>query len=97
MPGALVSLSAAAGGVIASVRVDDVGRYAIPLPTAGRYIVTTLEPDTLIAHARKVALDVQSVVVDFDIPTADAGDLAGDGSAVVTPAERPGSAAGAVT
>jgi hypothetical protein len=80
------------------VRADDVGRYAIPLPTAGRYIVTALEPDTLTAHARKVALDVQSVVVDFDIPdTADAEDLAGDGTAVVTSAERPGSTAGAPT
>jgi EmrB/QacA subfamily drug resistance transporter len=93
--GALVSLSAAAGGVVASVRSDDVGRYAIPLPTAGRYIVTALEPDTLTAHACKVVLDVQSVVVDFDVPdTVDAEDLAGDGSAAVTPAEPPGATAG---
>jgi hypothetical protein len=83
VPGALVSLSAAEGGVVASVRADDTGRYAIPLPIAGRYIVTALEPDTLIAHARKVVLDVQSVVVDFDVP--------------VTATELPGSPAGAPT
>ena len=98
LPGALVSLSAAEGGVVASVRADGIGRYTIPLPTAGRYIVTALEPDTLTAHACKVVLDVRSVVVDFDIPdTADAGDLAGDGSGVVTPAERPGSPLGRPT
>ena len=43
--GALVTLSEAAGEVVGSVRADDAGRYCMPLPAAGRYIVTMLEPD----------------------------------------------------
>lgn len=66
--GALISLNPASGGVVTSIRTDESGRYSIPLPVAGRYIVTMLEPDTQTAHARKVALDVNSVVVDFDLP-----------------------------
>jgi hypothetical protein len=42
----------------------------MPLPEAGRYIVTMLEPDTLLAHARKVVLDVRSAVVDIDAPSS---------------------------
>ncbi len=66
--GALVALSEATGEVVRSVRTDDTGRYRMPLPGAGRYIVTALEPDTLRAHPRKVMLDVSSFVVDIDIP-----------------------------
>jgi hypothetical protein len=65
--GALVALSEAAGEVVNAVRTDDAGRYCMPLPGAGRYIVTTVEPDTLHAHPRKVVLDVRSAVVDIDI------------------------------
>jgi hypothetical protein len=39
----------------------------MPLPGAGRYIVTLLEPDTTHAHPRKVVLDVRSAVVDIDV------------------------------
>ena len=40
----------------------------MPLPQAGRYIVTMLEPDTLQATARKLVLDVRSAVIDIDVP-----------------------------
>jgi hypothetical protein len=50
----------------------------MPLPEAGRYIVTMLEPDTLLAHARKVVLDVRSAVVDIDAVPIPAEALAGE-------------------
>ncbi len=65
---ALITLSAATGEMVHSARADGRGHYCMPLPEAGRYIVTMLEPDTLLAHARKVVLDVRSVVVDVDAP-----------------------------
>ncbi len=40
----------------------------MPLPGAGRYIVTMLEPDERHAYARKVVLDVRSAVVDIEAP-----------------------------
>ncbi len=64
---ALVILSEAAGEVVRSTRTDETGRYSMPLPGAGRYIVTLLEPDTTHAHPRKVVLDVRSAVVDIDV------------------------------
>jgi MFS family permease len=66
--GALVTLSEAAGEVVGSVRADGAGRYCMPLPGAGRYIVTMLEPDERHAYARKVVLDVRSAVVDIEAP-----------------------------
>jgi hypothetical protein len=66
--GALITLSAATGEMVRSARADGGGHYCMPLPEAGRYIVTMLEPDTLLAHARKVVLDVRSAVVDIDAP-----------------------------
>ena len=67
--GALVTLSEATGQVVGSVRADDEGRYCMPLPGAGRYIVTMLEPDLVHAYARKVVLDVRSAVIDIEAPT----------------------------
>ena len=55
---------------VRSVRADEAGRYCMPLPPVGRYIVTMLEPTTLQAHARKLVLDVRSEVVDIDAPAA---------------------------
>jgi EmrB/QacA subfamily drug resistance transporter len=68
VPGALVTVSEASGQVFQSVRADETGSYCMPLPPAGRYIVTMLEPNTLQAHARKVVLDVRSAVIDLDAP-----------------------------
>jgi hypothetical protein len=68
--GALITLSAATGEMVRSARTDGAGNYCMPLPEAGRYIVTMLEPDTLLAHARKVVLDVRSAVVDIDAPSS---------------------------
>jgi hypothetical protein len=68
--GALITLSEATGQLVRSTRTDGGGHYCMPLPEAGRYIVTMLEPDSLLAHARKVVLDVRSAVVDIDTPAA---------------------------
>jgi len=65
---ALVTLSEATGEVVVSVRADHAGRYRMPLPAAGRYIVTMLEPDEMHAFARKVVLDVRSAVVNIEAP-----------------------------
>ena len=70
VPRALVTVSEASGEVFGSVRADEAGRYCMPLPPVGRYIVTMLEPTTLQAHARKLVLDVRSEVVDIDAPAA---------------------------
>ena len=68
VPEALVTVSEAAGEVFGSVRADGSGVYCMPLPPAGRYIVTMLEPITLQAFARKLVLDVRSETVDIDAP-----------------------------
>jgi ABC-type microcin C transport system duplicated ATPase subunit YejF len=65
-----VDYQVASGEVFGSVRADEAGRYCMPLPPVGRYIVTMLEPTTLQAHARKLVLDVRSEVVDIDAPAA---------------------------
>jgi len=71
VPGAVVTITRASGEHVESVRADIHGRYCLPLPTPGRYIVTMLEPETMRAHARKVLLDVRSAVVDIDAPDLD--------------------------
>jgi hypothetical protein len=78
---ALITLSEASGQLVRSTRADGGGRYCMPLPEAGRYIVTMLEPDTLLAHARKVVLDVRSAVVDIEAPAMQVADFNGVGHA----------------
>lgn len=71
VPDALVTLGEAAGGTVQSVHTDKAGTYCMPLPAAGRYIVTALEPDTWRATARKIVLDVRSAVVDIETPVSE--------------------------
>ena len=73
VPGAMVAITEASGEMVRSVVADQDGHYCMPLPAAGRYIVTMLEPTTMQAHARKLVLDVRSTVIDIDAP-----DLASD-------------------
>jgi MFS family permease len=68
VPGALVSISEAAGAFVESLTTDRDGRWCLPLPTPGRYVVTALDPDTLATAARKVVLDARSSVVELDLP-----------------------------
>ena len=53
---------------------DSRGRYSLPLPLAGRYIVTLLHPATHQAMARKLAVDNRSVTADLAME-APAGQL----------------------
>jgi MFS family permease len=68
VPHALVSLSEATGASVTSTTADERGRWCMPLPHPGRYVVTVLAQDTCRAAARKVVLDVRSSVVDVAIP-----------------------------
>ncbi|CAN7572196.1 MFS transporter [Arthrobacter sp. LjRoot14] len=71
---AVVTLLQASGEHVATVRTDSNGRYSLPLPLAGRYIVTLLNPATHQAMARKLAVDNRSVTADLAMD-APAGQL----------------------
>jgi MFS family permease len=66
--GALVALSEALGKQVGSTRTDEQGRYSFQLPPGGRYVLTAYDPRTGRAGARKVAVTIESTVVDIDIP-----------------------------
>lgn len=68
VPGALVSISEAAGAFVESLTTGPDGRWCRPLPTPGRYVVTALAPDTMATAARKVVLDARSAVVELEVP-----------------------------
>jgi hypothetical protein len=70
VPRALVSLSEATGASVGALTTDEQGRWCMPLPTPGRYVVAVLAQDTGAAAARKVLLDARSAVVDIPIPDA---------------------------
>jgi len=65
VPGAVVAVLHGGGEHAASVEADDDGRYSVPLPAAGRYIVSVLHPQTLGAAARKLTVDNRSVDLDL--------------------------------
>lgn len=69
LQGAIVTLLQASGEHVATTRTDSQGRYSLPLPAAGRYIVTMLHPVTHQAMARKLAVDTRSVNVDLALDT----------------------------
>jgi hypothetical protein len=75
--GALVSLSEASGASVCSMAADEQGRWCMPIPPPGRYIVAVLAQDSCTTAARKVVLDARSAVVDVQIPDADSADSAG--------------------
>ena len=66
--GAVVTLLEASGGYVDTTLSDNDGAYAFPLPLAGRYIVTMVDPATHQAMARKLAVDNRSVTVDLAAP-----------------------------
>ncbi|UVJ39322.1 MFS transporter [Arthrobacter sp. CJ23] len=73
--GAVVSLLHASGEHVASVETGDDGRYSVPLPPAGRYIVSMLHPETHEATARKLTVDNRSVTLDLAVSPAAPGPL----------------------
>jgi MFS family permease len=74
LPDAVITLLQASGEHVATTRTDSDGRYSLPLPLAGRYIVTLLHPATHQAMARKLAVDNRSVTADLAMD-APAGQL----------------------
>ena len=68
VPHALISLSEATGASVGSVTTDERGRWCMPLPPPGPYVVTAMAPASFAAAARKVVLDPRSAVVDVQIP-----------------------------
>ncbi|QDG65012.1 MFS transporter [Pseudarthrobacter sp. NIBRBAC000502772] len=74
--GAVVTLLEASGGYVHTTLSDDDGAYAFPLPLAGRYIVTMVDPATHQAMARKLAVDNRSVTVDLAAPRVEEKSMA---------------------
>ncbi len=68
VPGALMSLSEVTGAPVCSLEADAEGRWCMPLPPPGRYVLTVLARDSCTATARKVVVDVRSKQVDLAIP-----------------------------
>lgn len=65
---ALVSLTTSSGQAVAAVHTDAGGRYAIPLPATGRYVMTVVDPDVRWAHAQQiVVIATQSATIDIDV------------------------------
>ncbi|WP_288025557.1 MFS transporter [Arthrobacter sp.] len=64
---ALVTLTKATGEFVMSTFSDGSGRYEVPLPTAGRYILTGLDPEGLRSESVQVLLASRPAVVDLDL------------------------------
>ncbi|MCQ9163384.1 MFS transporter [Arthrobacter sp. STN4] len=64
---ALVTLTKASGEFVMSTFSDAQGRYEVPLPAAGRYILTGLEPEGLRSLSMQLSLSSRSAVVDLDL------------------------------
>ena len=62
---ALVTLTKPTGESVVSTHTQS-GRYELPLPAAGRYILTSLEPSGMQAMAKQILVATQSAAVDFD-------------------------------
>lgn len=77
---ALVTLTKPTGESVTSTHTQE-GRYELPLPAAGRYILTTLDPSRTHALAKQVLVATQPAVVDFDYGASDSDGFGIDGYA----------------
>lgn len=68
--GALVTLTKVAGEVVSSTTTDESGRFAMPLRSQGRHVVTALDPDTGEVRAMNVALQGEEVAVAIELGRA---------------------------
>ncbi|MDQ6752430.1 MAG: MFS transporter [Actinomycetota bacterium] len=69
---ALVTLTKPTGESVTSTHTRE-GRYELPLPAAGRYILTTRDPSRTHALAKQVLVATGPAVVDFDYGADDYG------------------------
>ncbi len=74
---ALVTLTKPTGESVTCTHTQE-GRYELPLPAAGRYILTTLDPSRTHALAKQVLVATQPAVVDFDYGASDRDGYASD-------------------
>ncbi|MDK1358951.1 MFS transporter [Arthrobacter sp. zg-Y1219] len=65
--GALVILVQPAGENHGAARSDRQGRYELPLPRPGTYILTVVEPDGVTTHTRRVILPAPNTVIDVEL------------------------------
>ena len=70
---ALVTVTRPTGESVATVHTEENGRYCIPVPPTGRYIVTVLDRDARWVQSRQVpviAAQSNRIDVDIDVPLA---------------------------
>lgn len=67
----LVSLIRHSGEYVASVHTDSQGRYEIPLPPPGRYVITVVDLPSARTVSRPVLVAAQSGTVDVDLAIDD--------------------------
>jgi len=60
-----VSFHRAGNDFAGAVRCDAHGAFELPLPPAGRYVVTAIAVDGSWAHSRKATIGVGSVRIDL--------------------------------
>jgi MFS family permease len=65
VPGALVVLHRSEGAFVTSVVADERADYRLPLPLAGPYVVTAIDPRSAWAHSHKLMIGVQSTRLDL--------------------------------
>ncbi|MDQ0279359.1 MFS family permease [Arthrobacter silviterrae] len=70
LDGALVTLTKTTGEFVISTFSDQSGRYEVPLPPAGRYILTALDPAGLNSESVQVVLAARTAVVDLELAGA---------------------------
>ncbi|MFQ4149657.1 MFS transporter [Arthrobacter sp. LAPM80] len=67
LEGALVTLTKSTGEFLVSTFTTAEGSYEVPLPPAGRYISTCLDPAGSTAQSIQLAVTVHSAVADFHL------------------------------
>ena len=66
--GTLVTLTRPSGESVACTRADAEGRYALPLPGAGRYVLTVVDAARGLARSTLVTVTGRSETMDVDLP-----------------------------
>ncbi|OUZ09460.1 hypothetical protein BHE97_10405 [Aeromicrobium sp. PE09-221] len=67
---ATVALAHGTGGLVQTTTCDEHGRYRVPLPGAGPYVVTAIRPSSRDAAARKLVIGVESIRFDIELAPA---------------------------
>ncbi|GAA4475316.1 hypothetical protein GCM10023094_12550 [Rhodococcus olei] len=70
LPGGLVALTKPTGEFVSSTFSDTDGRFDLPLPSTGRYILTALDPVREDAATRQVAVIGACATIDLDLRPA---------------------------